>query len=155
MNIKEIKEMLQLMAEHGLNEVEIEKDGLKLRLKKGPAGQVVSEVYESVVRPPQAIVDVSAGRAAQPESPKIADPANVTIIKSPMVGTFYSAPGPDQPAYAAIGKQIKDGDVLCIIEAMKLMNEIKSEVGGKIIEILVKNGQPVEFDQPLFKVQKN
>ncbi len=153
MNIKEIKEMLQLMAEHSLTEVEIEKDGLKIKLKKGGNGRFVTETaYETA---PMA-VPVARGAAdagSAPPAPK-ADPPNVAIVKSPMVGTFYAAPSPDQPNYAAVGKQVKEGDVLCIVEAMKLMNEIKAEVSGKIIEILVKNGQPIEFDQPLFKIQK-
>ena len=76
------------------------------------------------------------------------------LIKSPMVGTFYAAPEPDAESYATTGKEINPGDVLCIIEAMKLMNEIKSEIKGKIVEVLVQNGQPVEFDQPLFRIQR-
>jgi len=78
----------------------------------------------------------------------------VTIVRSPMVGTFYAAPAPDQPSYVSVGKEVKDGDVLCIIEAMKLMNEIKSELGGTVIEILVQNGQTVEYDQPILKIKK-
>jgi acetyl-CoA carboxylase biotin carboxyl carrier protein len=78
----------------------------------------------------------------------------VVVVRSPMVGTFYSAPAPDQPPYGAVGKAFKEGDVLCIIEAMKLMNEIKSEAGGVITEILVQNGQTVEYDQPIMKIKK-
>ena len=78
----------------------------------------------------------------------------IHIVHSPMVGTFYAAPAPDQDPYVTKGQSVKEGDVLCIIEAMKLMNEIKSEVSGKIVDILVENGQPVEFDQPLFKIEK-
>ena len=77
-----------------------------------------------------------------------------TLVKSPMVGTLYVASAPDQPPFVTVGKKIKEGDVLCIIEAMKLMNEIKSEIAGVIVETFVQNGQPVEFDQPLFKIQK-
>ncbi len=82
------------------------------------------------------------------------EPEGVVIVHSPMVGTFYAAPSPDKEPYVTKGKMVKEGDVLCIVEAMKLMNEIKSEIGGKIIETLIANGQPVEFDQPLFKIQK-
>ena len=92
---------------------------------------------------------------AAPSSP--AQPAveeGVTIVRSPMVGTFYAAPAPDQPAYVSVGKSVKDGDVLCIIEAMKLMNEIKSETAGTVVEILVQNGQTVEYDQPILKIKK-
>lgn len=156
MNIKEIKEMLQLMAEHNLDEVEIEKDGLKIKLRKGGNGKIISEAQ---AMPVQAVslprVAQAPAALAVAEAPKpAADAPNVTVIKSPMVGTYYASPAPDQPPYASVGKRIKEGDVLCIVEAMKLMNEIKSEVSGQIIEILVKNGQPVEFDQPLFKVQR-
>lgn len=152
MNIKEIKEMLQLMQEHQLTEVEIEKDGLKLKLKKGPSGKIITEeVHAPAAIPVPRIVEAAPAAS----SPKPQDATNVFTVKSPMVGTFYSAPSPDQSPYASIGKKVKEGDVLCIVEAMKLMNEIKSDVSGTIIEILVKNGQPVEFDQPLFKIQKN
>jgi acetyl-CoA carboxylase biotin carboxyl carrier protein len=83
-----------------------------------------------------------------------AEDANVFIVRSPMVGTFYAAPAPDKPPYVQKGQEIGVDEVLCIIEAMKLMNEIKSETAGKVVEILVSNGEPVEFDQPLFKIQK-
>ncbi len=154
MNLKEIKEILQLMADHGLSEIEIEKDGLKLKLRKAANGRIMQEqIRESgpmMIPIPQAYeVGSEHGRPAQ----EAANP-NVYIVKSPMVGTFYSSPAPDQPVYVAPGKKIKDGDVLCIVEAMKLMNEIKSEIAGTVLEVMVKNGQPVEFDQPLFKIQK-
>lgn len=155
MNIKEIKEILVLMKENDLCELEIEKEGIKLKLKKDSAGQFVTEPVVQTVRsavrslPPAA----EAPAAAQPSAPAAA-PAG-TFIKSPMVGTFYAAPAPDQPAYVSAGQTVKPGDVLCIIEAMKLMNEIKSDVGGVIEEVLVKNGEPLEFDQPLFRIRKN
>jgi len=148
MNIKELKEIIQLMQEHGLTELELEKNGLKIRLKKGNAGVEIktSPISGFVASAPETIV---------PHSPAVAkEDQNVAIVHSPMVGTFYAAPAPDQEPYAAKGKVIKIGDVLCIVEAMKLMNEIKSEVNGRIVDILVENGQPVEFDQPLFKIQK-
>ena len=155
MNIKEIKEMLQLMAEHGLTEVEIEKDGLKLKLRKGNGRGMAEEICGTQT----AVIPLPVGNdfkpaAALEAAQAVMEASNVTLIKSPMVGTFYSSPAPDQPVYVAVNKKIKEGDVLCIVEAMKLMNEIKSEMAGTIVEILVKNGQPVEFDQPLFKVQK-
>jgi acetyl-CoA carboxylase biotin carboxyl carrier protein len=155
MNIKELKELLQLMADHGLNEVEIEKEGMKIKLKKGMSGKFVADPSEG--RPMMIPMPASASAAAMvavPEAPKAADNPNITSVKSPMVGTFYASPAPDQPVYVTPGKKVKEGDVLCIVEAMKLMNEIKSEVSGTVTEILVKNGQPVEFDQPLFKIQK-
>ncbi|HXV27540.1 MAG TPA: acetyl-CoA carboxylase biotin carboxyl carrier protein, partial [bacterium] len=97
-----------------------------------------------------------AGIQAQAKMSKAsAESPDIIIVKSPMVGSFYAAPSPDQPPYASEGQRVKEGDVLCIVEAMKLMNEIKSEIRGMIVEILVSNGQAVEFDQPLFKIKKD
>lgn len=157
MNIKEIKEMLQLMQEHGLSEMEIEKDGLKIKLKKGAGGRIIAEEIrdsgQAVVIP--MAVGGESGHLGASQSPRASqEAASIMLIKSPMVGTFYAAPAPDQPPFVTMGQRIKEGDVLCIVEAMKLMNEIKSDMGGTVIEIMVQNGQPVEFDQPLFKVQK-
>lgn len=150
--------MLQLMAEHGLSEVEIEKDGLKIKLKKGAGGKISAEEsregHAAATVPIPIGVDTTSLGAAQ--AARVAqEAANTVVIKSPMVGTFYVAPAPDQPPYVTVGQRIKEGDVLCIVEAMKLMNEIKSDMSGTLIEILVQNGQPVEFDQALFKVQKS
>lgn len=150
-----MKEMLQLMAEHELTELEIEKDGLKIKLKKGAGGPLMTEEF----RPPKPVLVPFSGSSEVPASSipsrSHEENPNVLTVKSPMVGTFYGSPAPDQPSYVTAGKKVKEGDVLCIIEAMKLMNEIKSEISGTILEVLVKNGQPVEFDQPLFKIQKS
>ena len=151
MNIKEIKEILNLMAEHGLTEIEVEKDGMKIKLKKGPSGRFVSE--EMPQGGPAAVVPIPLEKNSGTESRSVAESSSVFILRSPMVGTFYAAPAPDQPPYVTAGKKVKIGDVLCIVEAMKLMNEIKSEASGTVTEILVKNGQPVEFDQPLMKIE--
>jgi len=157
MNIKEIKEILQLMADHGLAEIELEKEGVKIKLKKAASGKIMAEELreaQAVVMPIPASLETA--RAAYPEITRQAavEPSNIAIVKSPMVGTFYVAPAPDQPPYVTVGQKIQEGDVLCIVEAMKLMNEIKADAVGTLAEILVKNGQPVEFDQPLFKIQK-
>ena len=147
MNIKEIKEMIQLMNENGLTEFELEKDGLKIRLKKGANGQI--ESFQEL--------PASSGRARAPEPKEIAKtvavPSSKAAITSPMVGTFYASPAPDAPPFVQVGSQVEVGQVICIIEAMKLMNEIKSEVRGKITESLVNNGDPVEFNQPLFRLE--
>lgn len=155
MNIKEIREILQLMEDHELSEIEIEKDGSKIKLRKGAAGRIIAEqlpVPVSGAAVPAVPGPVVAGSAEGAAAEAL--PANVVVVKSPMVGTFYAAPAPDQPTYVEAGKKVTEGDVLCIVEAMKLMNEIKAEVSGTVVEILAKNGQPVEFDQPLFKIQK-
>ncbi|MBN1688484.1 MAG: acetyl-CoA carboxylase biotin carboxyl carrier protein [Candidatus Omnitrophica bacterium] len=155
MNLKEIKELLQLMEEHQLNEIEIEKDGTKIKMRKGPDGRIISEeMMQSRMMMPAAVhMPTSAPVGALPETP-LQEDTSIVIVRSPMVGTFYSAPAPDQPPYVTMGQKVAEGDVLCIIEAMKLMNEIKCEANGAIAEILVTNGQSVEFDQPLFKIKK-
>ena len=147
MNLKEIKEMIQLMNENGLSELEMEKEGLKIRLKKSPSGQV-EQIFtpQSTGAPASVQAARDAAGVGEPAKPAAARVA----IKSPMVGTFYASPAPDAPAFVLAGSQVEVGQVVCIIEAMKLMNEIKSEVRGKIAEIPVSNGDPVEFGQPLF-----
>jgi len=154
MNIKEIKELLELMAEHNVGEIEIEKDNAKIKLRKMAGGGIVVQSTPQVMAPMQAIMPVSAQANAPTAAAQPVVEEGVTIVRSPMVGTFYAAPAPDQPSYVSVGKVVKDGDVLCIIEAMKLMNEIKSEVGGTVIEILVQNGQTVEYDQPILKIKQ-
>ena len=149
MNIKEIKEMIQLMNENNLTELELEKDGLKIRLKKSSSGTIEPVIIQES-RPSAAQTAKEA--AATKEASRVADQAKINI-KSPMVGTFYASPAPDAPPFMQIGQQVEVGQVVCIIEAMKLMNEIKSEVRGKVSQILVNNGDPVEFSQPLFLLE--
>ena len=148
MNIKEIKEMINLMNENGLTELEVEKDDMRIRLKKTATGV---EGFESpLVYPVQ-------GAAAGAKAQNVQETEEKTVIKtveikSPMVGTFYRAPNPEAASYVEVGQVIEPGQVICIIEAMKLMNEIKSEIKGKILEILVDNAEPVEFGQSLFLI---
>ena len=139
-----IEEMLQLMENRGLVELEIEQQGLRIRLKKASPGQG-PQLVEYVAGIPQA--------AAHPAATKPSAEGRRIVIKSPMVGTFYRAPAPDAPPFVEVGQDIEPGQVVCIVEAMKLMNEIKAEVAGRVIEILVQNGDPVEFGQPLFSVE--
>jgi acetyl-CoA carboxylase biotin carboxyl carrier protein len=148
MYIKEIKDMIDLMNDNGLSEIEVEKDGLKIKLKKGFGGGI-EKVMEYVPHPSQAAALQAKAQAAAPEKPK----TNTIEIKAPMVGTFYRSPSPDAAPYVNIGDKIEPGHVLCIIEAMKLMNEIKSEVKGKIVDIQVENAEPIEFGQVLFVVE--
>jgi len=148
MYIKEIKDMINLMNENGLTELEVEKEGVRICLKKGTGGVVERMVEYS---PPQ-----SAQAAPQANTQtKTAETAvkNGIEIKSPMVGTFYRAPSPEAPPYVNMGDMVEPGQVVCIIEAMKLMNEIKSEVKGKLIDIQADNAEPVEFGQALFVVE--
>ena len=146
MNIKKIKELVELMNENELTEVEIELEGMKVKLKKGANG-VIEPIAPAVIK--QQAPVVQAAPAPQEEEA----PANIKEVKAPMVGTFYRSPSPDESPYVDVGDIVKDGDVLCIVEAMKLMNEIKAEFGGRITEICVRNAESVEFGQTLFKVE--
>ena len=151
MNLKEIKEIITLMNENSLNEIEIEREGLKLKLKKSAGNELVMGApthyaVESLPAPkavPVAITPASGGT----DSTK-----NNKDIKSPMVGTFYRSPSPEAELFVEVGQTVEVGQVVCIVEAMKLMNEIKSEVRGKIVEVAVQNAEPVEFGQTLFVV---
>lgn len=144
MNLKEIKEMINLMNENNLVELELERDGLKIRLKKN-AGQIEQTITE--------VQALTARSKFVPEEQPVTGKEKLLEIKSPMVGTFYRASSPESAPFVDIGSEIHPGDVICIIEAMKLMNEIKAEVHGKIKEILVENGSPIEFGQVLFHVE--
>lgn len=148
MNIKEIKEMINLMNENDLMELEIEKEGMRIRLKKTGAG------HESLGGP--IIVErekVSESSKRQPEASIEEASAKTVEIKAPMVGTFYRSPSPEAPPYVEVNQVIEPGQVICIIEAMKLMNEIKAEIKGRILEILVDNAEPVEFGQSMFLIE--
>lgn len=150
MNIKEIKEMINLMNENSLMELEIEKDGMRVKLKK--AGSSVGEGLTAPI-----LIERQNVSVAQPSrdaaAPAEKAPSKTIEIKAPMVGTFYRAPSPEAPPYVEVGQIIEPGQVVCIIEAMKLMNEIKSEVKGKLVEILVDNAEPVEFSQSMFIIE--
>ena len=147
MNIKEIKEVISLMNENGLTEIELEKDGLKIRIKKGLGGGAENVVVEHMTH------RAAPAITTQPEQPAAPPKSKNLEIKSPMVGTFYKAPSPDSPPFVKVGDNVDVGQVVCIIEAMKLMNEIKSEVKGKVVAALVENADPVEFGQTLFLVE--
>jgi len=148
-NLKELKELISLMNDNKLVEMEIEREGTTIRLKKEGAGVAGQGPVEQVHFAPAPVGPVPTVAAlAQAAAP--AELAGGEEIKSPMVGTFYSAPSPDSDPFVQEGDVVKEGQVLCIIEAMKLMNEFKSEVSGKIRKIVVENAQPIEFGQPLF-----
>ena len=149
MNVKEIREMINLMNENNLSELEIEKDGMRIKLKRG-ASQAQEAVGAPIFIEREKYPQAEAGFA---QAVKEESPANRIEIKSPMVGTFYRAPSPEAPPFVQLNQDIEPGQVICIIEAMKLMNEIKSEAKGKILEILVDNAEPVEFGQALFLIE--
>jgi acetyl-CoA carboxylase biotin carboxyl carrier protein len=151
MNLKELREMIQLMDEHQLVELELEREGTKIRLKKS-SGREAEPVVEIRQVPASASLPLASAPAAAPP-PSAAFNAKRVEVKTPMVGTFYRAPAPEAPPFVEKGAAIDVGQVLCIIEAMKLMNELKSEIKGTIVEIRAENGQPVEFGQVLFVVE--
>jgi acetyl-CoA carboxylase biotin carboxyl carrier protein len=153
MDTKEIQRLLDYIAKSPLAEVSIETEGLKVSVKKhGEAAPVVSVVSAAPAAAPVAAAPVAASPAAPAAPAPVAD--NLYTVKSPMIGTFYRAPGPDKDNFVEVGTEIAPGKTVCVIEAMKLFNEIDSEISGKIVKILVDNASPVEFDQPLFLVEK-
>ena len=145
MSIKRIKELVDIMNENGLAEVEVEQEGFKVRIIKIRQGTI-----EQVVMSAAPAVSHAAAPQGQ-EAP--AQKSGAKEVKSPMVGTFYRAPGPDTEPYVQVGDVIQKGDVLCIVEAMKLMNEVKAEFGGRVVEISVENADAVEYGQVLFLVE--
>ncbi|MFM6942860.1 MAG: acetyl-CoA carboxylase biotin carboxyl carrier protein [Aquirufa sp.] len=153
MDTKEIQRLLDYIAKSPLAEVSIETEGLKVSVKKhGEAAPVVSVVSAAPAAAPVAAAPAAAAPAAPAAPAPVAD--NLHTVKSPMIGTFYRAPGPDKDNFVEVGTEIAPGKTVCVIEAMKLFNEIDSEISGKIVKILVDNASPVEFDQPLFLVEK-
>jgi acetyl-CoA carboxylase biotin carboxyl carrier protein len=153
MDTKEIQRLLDYIAKSPLAEVSIETEGLKVSVKKfGEASPVASVVAAAPAAAPLAAAPAAVAQAAPAAPAPVAD--NLFTIKSPMIGTFYRAAGPDKDNFVEVGTEIAPGKTLCVIEAMKLFNEIDSEISGKIVKILVENASPVEFDQPLFLVEK-
>jgi acetyl-CoA carboxylase biotin carboxyl carrier protein len=151
MDLRKLKTLIDLVAESGIAELEVTEGEDKVRIAKfSPAPVAPSSSTTLIAGPPGAANGAAAVAAPPPGSP--APPAEPTghIVKSPMVGTFYRSPSPGAPSFVELGQSVKPGDTLCIIEAMKLLNEIEAEVGGVVKEILVDNGQPVEYGQPLF-----
>ncbi len=156
MDLKEIQALIKFVSTAGVDEVEINQKDFKLLIKKNPA-QITTAQYTPVAV--QAAPVAAAPIAAVTAAPAVAAPAaepkadNLITIKSPMVGTFYRTPNPESPMFVNVGDEVKPGKVVCIIEAMKLFNEIESEISGKIVKVLVDNATPVEYDQPLFLVE--
>ena len=153
MDIKDIKAIIDLMKKNSITEFELERQDSKIRLKRGPNGGVPVVQYDEPVAGGAAPVLLPASSTSTPAgTPQIAATGEIEV-KSPMIGTFYRAPSPEAASYVEIGAEISPESVVCIIEAMKVMNEIKAEVKGVITQVLVENAKPVEFGQPLFKVR--
>lgn len=157
MDIKQIQDLIRFVSKSGVNEVSIEQKDFKITIKTNQAPTYVTATMP-VEAPPAAAAPVAAAPApaAQPAAPAAAPAADTSkyiTIKSPMIGTFYRSASPDKPLFVNVGDEIEEGQVLCIIEAMKLFNEIEAEVSGRIVKILADNASPVEYDQPLFLVE--
>ena len=156
MDIKEIKAVIDLMRKNSLTEFEYEKDGTKIRIQRGPDGkpQVFTSSPNLLATPTLVPIPTALPSAPLAPSPTPTPPAeSLPTINSPMVGTFYGSPAPDAPAYISVGTAVTPESVVCIIEAMKVMNEIKAEMSGTITEILAESGKPVEFGKPLFRIR--
>lgn len=156
MDIREIQNLIKFVSKSGATEVKLEMDDFKITIKTTPEG-VESTTYVQQVPVSQALPQAAAAQPVAPTTPVVATPAadddsKYITIKSPIIGTLYRKPSPDKPVFVEVGSAISKGDVVCVIEAMKLFNEIESEVSGKIVKVLVDDSSPVEFDQPLFLV---
>ena len=150
MDIRKVKKLIELLEESGIAEIEIKEGEESVRISRMPSGTVAAPIYAA----PPIPAPVAAAIAAAPvAAPAVAPPSLDHMVQAPMVGTFYSAPAPGAKSFVQIGDEVKVGQVLCIIEAMKMMNQIESDRAGKITSVLVQNGDPVEFGQSLFAIQ--
>jgi acetyl-CoA carboxylase biotin carboxyl carrier protein len=170
LNLKELKEILQLLDEKEITEFELEEEGMKLRIRKAGAGPsvapapvlapVLPAIMPSVAAappaPPAAVAAAPAAASAAASPVPAEDPAvddRLLVVKSPIVGTFYRTPDPNSPPFVSVGDRVRPGQVLCIVEAMKLMNEIEAEVAGEVMKIHHETGQPVQYGDPLFSIR--
>lgn len=157
MELKEIQNLIKFVARSGASEVKLEMGDIKITIKTGSDSEVVHQIPVAV-QMPQTIAPAlqqdqpQITQSAAPEVNAAEEDTKYITIKSPIIGTFYRKPAPDKPVFVEVGQNILEGDVLCVIEAMKLFNEIESEVSGKIVKVLVDDSSPIEFDQPLFLV---
>lgn len=154
MNLSEIQDLIKFVSKAGVSEVEIEKKDFKIIIKSEVKGAKNEPIYVQAAPQAQAAAPVAAPVAQQPVAPAapVAEDSKYITVKSPMIGTFYRSAGPDKEPFVQVGDSIGKGSPVCIIEAMKLFNEIESEVVGKIVKVLVDDATPVEYDQPLFLV---
>ena len=165
MDLKEIQNLIKFVAKSGASEVKLETGDVKITIRTGSdekettvvqqvpmGGQVQPQMPVQPQAPAPAAAPQESAAPAKEEAKPAEDDSKYVTVKSPIIGTFYRKPSPDKPVFAEVGDTIKEGDVLCVIEAMKLFNEIESEVSGKIVKVLVDDSSPVEFDQPLFLV---
>ena len=156
MDIKQIQELIKFVSRSGVNEVAIEQENFKITIKTNQAPTIVQATVPAQIAPavaPTAAAPQPVTLTENKASAPVEDTSKYITIKSPMIGTFYRSASPDKPFFVNVGDEVSVGKVICIIEAMKLFNEIESEVSGKIVKVLVDNASPVEYDQPLFLVE--
>jgi acetyl-CoA carboxylase biotin carboxyl carrier protein len=161
LDLKQIKQIIDLMKRSELSEFEFEEEGFKIKIKRGNGAQPIitttpfsAHPFPLTAAPVEAAAPTKTSASpASNSSPSGADEAGFTYVKSPMVGTFYRSPSPENPSFVEVNAKVDEKTVVCIIEAMKIMNEIQAETKGSIVEILVENGQPVEYGQRLFRVK--
>jgi acetyl-CoA carboxylase biotin carboxyl carrier protein len=152
LNIKDLREIVDFLEQRGIAEFELDEDGRRIRIIRGQVvGPVAAAATHQPATPPHAPVAPAPAAAPAPAS---AEPADGILVKSPIVGTFYRSSDPNAAPFVSVGDQVKPGQVLCIIEAMKLMNEIEAEVAGEIAKVFPQNGQPVQFGEPLFALKR-
>ena len=157
MDIRKVKKLIELLEESGIGEIEIKEGEESVRISRGVTGAPAPMPAATYAAPPPVpaapVAPAPAPATAPAAEPEAAAPATAGhVVNSPMVGTFYRSPSPSSPSFVEVGKTVKVGDVLCIVEAMKMMNQIEADVAGTVEAVLVENGEPVEFDQPLFSI---
>jgi acetyl-CoA carboxylase biotin carboxyl carrier protein len=159
LDLKQIKQIIDLMKRSELSEFEFEEEGFKIKIKRGSGGQpmitAVPQAAQALPTSAEAVSSAARTAAAGPAGTAGGDEAGFAYVKSPMVGTFYRSPSPENPSFVESGSKVEEKSVVCIIEAMKIMNEIQAETKGTVVEVLVENGQPVEYGQRLFKIRLN
>jgi acetyl-CoA carboxylase biotin carboxyl carrier protein len=153
LDLKQIKQIIDLMKRSELTEFAVEEEGFKLKIRRGSNGSPVATSNGGPIAP---AVELAGNQASNPPFAPEADKEepDIAYIKAPMVGTFYRSPSPESPPFAEIDTKVEENSVICIIEAMKIMNEIQAEAKGTVVEVLVENGQPVEYGQRLFKIKQ-
>jgi acetyl-CoA carboxylase biotin carboxyl carrier protein len=154
MDIRKVKKLIELLEESGVSEIEIQEGEESVRISRHPTGTVHTVATPSIVEmaPAHVAPPTAPAPPAHASAPDVARPAE-NVVTAPMVGTFYAAPAPGAKPFVDVGTDVSPGDVLCIIEAMKMMNQIESDLAGRVTAVLVKNGDPVEFGQPLFEIE--
>ena len=151
MDIRKVKKLIELLEESNIDEIEIKEGEESVRISRNSAQAIIAAAAQPAYAPPPMAAPAPVAAAAEP-APAAAPVARGHVVKSPMVGTFYRSPSPTSPSFAEEGQTVKVGDVVCIVEAMKMMNQIEADKAGTVEAIMVENGEPVEFDQPLFSI---